>query len=133
MATGDDDDGFVWGTTLLTQGMKFPAVARGNASVTAALIASPPNLHSRIIATAERLADQEEPILTTLADHHRPDLIEELGLPVRNPAMVATWARGEIDRRRRQEETTKWTLGQIGGWVVAVIVSLIALIGIFFK
>ena len=128
MDTGDDDDGLVWAATLPPVEIDLPAIARGNASVTASLIASPPNIHSRIIATAERLADLEEPVLTTLADLHRSDLIEELALPVSNPDMVATWARGEIDRRRRQEETTKWTWGQIGGWVVAIIITLIALL-----
>ena len=55
----------------------------------------------------------------TLADHPMPDLITELDLPVKNPDLVATFARGELDARRRREETTKWTIDRIGGWIVA--------------
>ncbi len=133
MPTGDDDDGSVWALALPPDEIGLSAIARGNASLTASLIASPPNAHEGIIATDERLRNLEEVVLTTLANHSVPGLIDELALPVRNPDLVATWARGEIDARRRRETTIKWTwerlerlLITVGGWVVAVIIALIA-------
>ena len=89
MSTGDDD-GSVWATTLPPHYADLSAVARGNASVAASLIASPPNTHDAIIATDKRLAALEEVVLATLANHPLPDLINELALPVRNPNLVAT-------------------------------------------
>ena len=137
MPTGDDDDGSVWATTLPPHYVDLSAVARANAAVVAALITAPRKTHTSIKETDKQLAKLEEPVLTTLAKHPLPGLIEELGLSVTNPDLVATLALGEIDRRRRREETTKWTWDRIGRWAVAVIVALIALIGVligvFFK
>ena len=133
MPTGDDDDGSVWATTLPTHEVSLPAIARANVSIVASVITAAPNTRSSIIATAERLGNLEEAILLTLADHPLPDLINELALPVKNPALIATWARGEIDARRRHETTMKWTwerlerlLITVGGWAVAIIIALVA-------
>ncbi len=71
MPTGDDDDGSVWATALPPQDVELSAVARANVSIVASVIAAAPNTRGRIIATAERLADLEEPVLKWIKQHLR--------------------------------------------------------------
>ena len=131
MSAGDDDDGSVWATTLPPHFVDLSAVARGNASLAASLVASPPDTHGSIIATAESLGDLAEPVLTALAEHpvSVPDIIQKL--PVTDPNLVSALARGEQDRRRRGEASARWTVGQIVivvmgilGWLVALVTSI---------
>ena len=109
MPTGDDDDGSVWATTVPPHYVDLSVVARGNVSAVASVIVAEPHARDVIIATAEQLTKLEEPVLSTLANHPHPDLIDELALPEKKPDLVATWARGELDARRRREATIKWT------------------------
>ncbi len=134
MPTGDDDDGSVWATTLPPHYVHLSAVARGNASLAASLIASPRDTHGGIIATAESLADLAEPVLTALAEHPLsvPEIVQDL--PVTDPNLVSALARGEQDRRRRGEASARWTMGQIVivimgalGWLVALAIALMRL------